>query len=280
MIAAAPFLGEFGWEVAMWVPWLRWIRKNTHRSSPDFAVYCRPGHEHLYHDFATDIIGVKVDDITTVDCVSAWVKGVRLRKNDYEEIVRDYLSHHLGLFKPSKIITPLELSYHWPSRGSPRLLRSEHTTYGTPDEKQDGWIAIHARNCPDKSPERDWPLEKWCELIPQLGGHVVAVGTQAHAPVGAEDLRGLPLKDVCLALSKCQMIIGPSSGPMHLANACGTPALWWSHNLKDCSRYKKWWNPWQRENRQVSKNWNPEVATVLSSLSALAEQLRSGSPSS
>ena len=272
MIAAAPFAGEFGWCVAMWTPWLRWVRRHQH-GSERFVVYCHKGHEHLYQDFASDVIGIEIEDITAVDCVSAWVNGVRLRQRDYGELV---LSHHREKKRPTKIITPLDLSYQWPTKGPPRLLRSEHVTYGTPDDKQEGWIAIHARNCPDKSPERDWPIEKWMELVPKLGGHVIAIGTRAHAPVGTEDLRNLPLKDVCLALSKCEAIIGPSSGPLHLANACGTPAIWWSHNLKDCSRYKKWWNPWQRENRQVSKNWNPEVSTVLSSLSAQVEQQRSG----
>ncbi len=264
MIAAAPFLGEFGWEVAMWAPWLRWVRKNTYRANPEFGVYCRKGHEHLYHDFATDIIGIQVNDITAVDCVSAWVNGVRLRKRDYEEIVRDHLSHHLDLFKPRRIITPLELSYNWPAKGPPRLLRSEHITYGTPKDKQDGWIAIHARNCPDKQPERDWPLEKWTELVSCLGDHhVIAIGTRAHAPVGTEDLRNFSIKDDVLAISKCQVMVGPSSGPMPLANACGTSALWWSGNLKDISRYKKWWNPWGRKNRQVAQTWDPSVNQVL-----------------
>ena len=147
----------------MWVPWLRWIRRNMH-GGQRFVVYCHKGHEHLYEDFATEVVGIKVEGITAVDCVSAWVEGIRLRRRDYGELV---LNHHLEKRRPINIITPLDLSYQWPPKSPPRLNRSEHFTYGTPADKQEGWVAIHARNCKTNQ-ERNWPMVTWCELVNRL----------------------------------------------------------------------------------------------------------------
>lgn len=69
-------------------------------------------------------------------------------------------------------------------------------------------------------------------------------------------------------LSKCDFIIGPSSGPMHLANLCEVPAYWWSANEKEQARYKKVWNPFKCENVCVSRTWKPTVEEVIECISS------------
>ena len=50
-------------------------------------------------------------------------------------------------------------------------------------------------------------------------------------------------------MASAQIVVGPSSGPMHLASLCGTPHLVWTdrrtYAMRKTSRekYETWWNP-------------------------------------
>ena len=268
---AAPFVGEFGWEVAMWAPWLRWMR-NEHRTVT-FDVLCKPGHQALYADFATRVIPVKeMPDILQVDCANAFVRvNGRLRREDYVEWVkRELEGHKTGTVKKGRVYTPLDIYYDW-NGGRPPILRQRiDVPYGS-DAKivKKPFIAVHAR-AHQKQPDRNWlPREKWDELMDELDGEqVIAIGALGHSlcPRGAMDLRGRPLGGVMDLLSQCRVIVGPSSGPLHLANACRVPVVWWSGNQKDEERYATAWNPYHLPNRRVGVTWQPSVDEVMACL--------------
>lgn len=260
---AAPFWGEFGWECSLWAPWLRWMMQ--HYYSPfegtKLMVLCRAGHEHLYEDFAA-AVPCRVPDDIKVDCEQVWVNGVRLDKDYYRKFVRSELGRTIT---KKELLTPLHLQTTWRGNQPPHLgKRGQYHCYGG-EPTLEGWIGIHARMCRTKQPERNWDIAKWTSLLEELKAqHVVAVGTEdaALCPPGAEDLRGLPLRDVCLALSRCQVAVGPSSGPLALAMLCGTDVIWWSPNVKDVLRFDNLWNPFEVRTLQLVDGWDPHPDDV------------------
>lgn len=259
---AAPFLGEFGWEVSLWVPWLRWMM-SKHYQGRDLTVICRAGHEYLYEDFTdktmTFAVGKPIDK---TDCQNVWIDGHRLTKEDYLTMTS------VAMCQKSKrrsrdTITPMDLRVHWSGNEPPWLKQAEYRPYGS-REKQEGWVCIHARSGL-MNLERNWAWRQWDSLIQTMNPeHIIFVGTNdaASADARGEDLRGQPLKEVCDAISRCQFIVGPSSGPLALAMLCCTPVVWWSPNPKDVSRFDKHWNPFQVETVRVTESWDPDAIEV------------------
>ncbi len=258
---AAPFLGEFGWEVALWVPWLRYCRQQYR--AHDFHVMCKPGHSGLYKDFATTVTEWKPEGITKVDCQNAWIDGVRPSRMDYVAWAKRVDEK----VRPKNVLTPWELRYVWNAGRPPLPMKDSlfHKLGNTP--AIDHFIAIHARAC-DKQSERNWSFNNWCKLVEKLPGNVASIGIAGgamHIP-GTENMRGLPLDALTDLLASCKWIIGPSSGPLHLANHCGTPAIWWSGNAKDKERYETAWNPFEVPNVCAAESWDPEVEDIYEAI--------------
>ena len=259
---AAPFLGEFGWEVSLWVPYLRWLTQHTHKGKV-FHVICKPGHEALYEDFATCTIPYLPMGMnrrqTRADCQHCWFGNLKVTKSDYREMVRVVNKPDAG-----KVITPYDLHVYWKGNDPPILLKSEYRPYGVQDKIR-GWVAAHARYCTAKQPERNWSMKNWEQLFTELDPkHIIWVGSQddAYCTGIGENLIGMPLKEVTDAISRCEFMVGPSSGPMALSLLCRTPVVWWSGNVKDKARFSEAWNPFDTEQVQVSDSWDPEPMEV------------------
>ena len=112
-----------------------------------------------------------------------------------------------------------------------------------PDKKYD--VLIHPRKRIHNRPWDNWETEKWNELLSNNLGRVGMIGlkNQTFNIEGIDDLRSLPLKETCDYLRSSSLIIGPSSGPMHLATLCGCPQVVWSDRPNTLLRYEKTWNP-------------------------------------
>lgn len=265
MIYAAPFLGEFGWLVCMWTPWLR---KMCELSGGEMTVLCKSGQQALFTDFA-DVIPVNVW-ASKADCQNAWQGNHRLVADDYVRMTQHALAP-LGR-EPRKhdILTPLDLQAVWPRNRPPRPARARHFRYQDGVQPYEKRIALHVRACPTKSPERNWNVGQAKRIgreLLGLGYQVYAIGSYDHAVCpGGNDARGMQLGTLMTMLAGCSAVIGPSSGPLHLANQCGTKALWWSANLKDVERYAKVWNPHRVDNKQVASSWTPTDKQILSSI--------------
>ena len=136
-------------------------------------------------------------------------------------------------------------------------------------------ITIHARSR-KLAKERNWSKEKWQELVRLLNkeGYVVAsIGTDVHN-IGVDlDFCNVEFKQLCKVIAMSKMLIGPSSGPMHLASIIGTPHLVWTykkkHNLggiagSNRERYEHVWNPFGCKVTVLDESmWNPSVKEVM-----------------
>jgi hypothetical protein len=258
---AAPFLGEFGWEVTLWVPWLRHQMLHSYQGR-DLTVLCRDGHQYLYEDFCDDILTFAVGrPIDKIDCQQVWIDGHRLTKKDYLTMAAVALRKRLV---PKDTITPMDLRVNWVGDAPPVLKQSEYRPYGKPNGRIG--IALHAR-ASRINPDRNWSTFKWAALAETLGGNLASVGhpDQSLHVEGTEDLRGVSLGALCDLMSCSHAVVGPSSGPLALAMLCGTPVVWWSANLKDQPRFKNAWNPFNVEEVQAAQTWDPDVIEVEAS---------------
>lgn len=81
------------------------------------------------------------------------------------------------------------------------------------------------------TPNKNWLPEYWIQLIKGLAtkGSVLEIGTGSPSPdISAEnyvDLRGQPLEELVAAVAAGDILVGPASGPSHVAAAVGTPAV-------------------------------------------------------
>ncbi|HEX5445767.1 MAG TPA: glycosyltransferase family 9 protein [Pirellulales bacterium] len=108
------------------------------------------------------------------------------------------------------------------------------------------------------SPAKRWPAAHWQELLGRIrvecGGSIVLIGSASEQPLagaitGDRDWPGvanwtglLSLRETAALLEHAQLLIGPDSGPAHLAAAVGTPAI----VLFSGTNRVPQWRPWGR----------------------------------
>jgi ADP-heptose:LPS heptosyltransferase len=82
------------------------------------------------------------------------------------------------------------------------------------------------------TPNKDWPDKYWIELIESLSERtgVIEIGTQGFKqkslPQNYIDLcNRTPVAELVAVIAAADIVVGPCSGPMHIAAAVGTPAV-------------------------------------------------------
>lgn len=137
-------------------------------------------------------------------------------------------------------------------------------------------VIIHARaTLKYNQTNRNWPtsnFEKIVKAFPGVQFH--SIGTQADYIKGTEDARNWQIGHLCSLLSEAKMIIGPSSGPMHLATLCKTPQIVWTGRKREKAikgtnrdRYEQIWNPFNTGVKVIDKyGWNPPVEVVIKAM--------------
>ena len=133
-------------------------------------------------------------------------------------------------------------------------------------------LIIHARACKKYNQEKwNWPDKNYEKVLKNLNpSKVCSIGTEAHHIKGTEDLRGIPLKDLCDIMASSKVLLTPSSGPGHLASLCGLSHIIMTDNYYQKSiggtnrdRYKYKWNRFKVKCRILDKhNWIPPVDLV------------------
>jgi hypothetical protein len=229
ILFAGPWVGEFGWELMHWQGFLRKLAPRYRK----VIVSCRAGQEALYADFAHEFV---LHDVRgTADCN-------RLLKVDNPE----ELSRVLSLVpKGADLLRPLGAQPHE---------RQRFVKFGKARPELATDVLIHPRGR-GHGTDRNWSRENWERLLERLAPLGLRVGcigltgaTQELAGDFAE-FRDRPLADTCDLMASTRLVVGPSSGPMHLASLCGTPHLVWTdrtryaRGLINRVKYERTWNP-------------------------------------
>ena len=255
ILLAGPWVGEFGWELFCWQGYVRKLSKNYDKT----IVIGRPNQKFLYQDFCDeyidfDPIGFKTDSWMCNDCIRF--------ENQINTIPHtDYLD---GNF---------DIGFRYAQNGmfdiKGMFKEQEFLKYKSNTLSNGYDIIFHCRNKMTGS-DRNWGKKEWIELFEMLKDNykIACIGNkEAFHIEGCDDLRSIPLSDLVSIMNNSQLIIGPSSGPMHLASLSGLKHLVWSseHNR---SRYLKDWNPFNTEVIFYSEeSWNPEPMNIYNIIS-------------
>lgn len=127
-------------------------------------------------------------------------------------------------------------------------------------------MVIHARATTKYgSSNRNWPMGGYGEMLDLLPNlKVCCIGKQAHHIPGTEDLRELPLKELCDVMASSKFFFGPASGPAYLANLCHLPAFVWGDEKKDIkARFD--WRPFKQVPVKFVRRfgWNPQPTDLF-----------------
>lgn len=247
---AGPFYGEFGWEIMTWQPYLRAKSRDVDK----MWISTFPGMEALYTGFHCP-----------VEFVPHNHPGRALEWRDVslcEHVVPDDVTERID---PIKRYRP----------------EGEFVRFGTP-RSRDIEVVFHARGV-QKSSFKNYPADRWQEIAEHFPKSASVGSKEDHHIPGTEDRRGIPLQELMDTICGAHVIVGGSSGVMHLASLCGTRQVVWAEDEKTHFgeklevRYMQTWNPlWTPVTWIASDNWNPPAERVLAGILAGAKEHRPG----
>ena len=248
-----------------WQGIFRRLAKQGHR----ITMVARSGHEALYEDYVHEFVPAVSLGMEEFGPTDGWRVNAREPQLPFMTRIGRFLGYRhmppLTCMRLGVVVTGSEQSF----------IRYQQPSPVTSDR----YVVIHAR-ATDKSgsAERNWSASNWSQLVNEIDPSVdvIAIGhpRQSICPEGAQDYRGVPLKDTIGVLSDAACVLGPSSGPMHLASLCGTPHVVWtnqdfwpSSGGTNRQRYERDWNPLHTKVVVIDDfDWQPPVQAILSAV--------------
>ena len=273
---AGPWAGEFGYELMYWVPLLRMMAKKFSK----LVAVIPEGHEVLYEDFAAEIITHKIDLGT--DKWRANAGDASFWARQWHQFVADgapreqqeNLTWQLAQRRDNAIVLESNKKLFQLPRAFRRLT--------VPDTERDPQIfAIHCRRA---GLDRDWPDEKFDELIQRLNADGITpriIGLPSDympcpsSPGMTRDCRTTDLGQTIRILSEVGLIAGASTGVQHLASLCCAPQVVWGvgsflipeyGTVEDA--YKHFWNPFDNWCNFLDAGFDPDVELVYNAIIA------------
>ena len=218
------WIGEFGWEIATWAPFCRYIAKNYDKA----IVTSFAGMEALYSDFAEFRCHNRIE-----------------RKLDFKKQYR--LKEKAIYVKYGKSKHVKDILIH--ARGLRKNIRKNYLQWEALKYLDAGWIGLNNQELKNYKNYPMFPNNDLCFGL---------------------DLRNLPLQELMNIIAGAKIVVGQSSGIMHLAMFCGTPVITWGDNkkyngkpLRD--RYENVWNPFNVKVHWIEcDNWQPSTKQIES----------------
>lgn len=272
ILIAGAFLGEFGYELCKWVPYIRYLAWEGNYDH--VVIICRSGHEYLYRDFATQFHNDDTPGQTTEWMING--KEPKITQETLDNILAVYRDES----EPNTPLSTVKYDLVQPTRD----IRENYTKiyflmYGEVKEDTPAIdVLIHARSTKKyNTGYRNWPKRRWVELMkkhPELTFASVGSKDGADRIPKTTDLRGIPIEELVSYMKKAKVLLSPSSGTAHLASLCGLSHVIWTddkrhgviggHTNKD--RYKYLWNPFNTFVRVIDTSWRPSIDEVAESL--------------
>lgn len=257
-LVAGPWVGEFGWELMSWQGYIRALS----RGFKETICFGPKGHQVLYGDFASRYIPI-VELPGLKDCWWVDQAGAQVMK----------LEKTVGLYDGTKVYP----------RSLVPLDRQEFIRFGDPSKAEDRYdVLFHIRGPVGKRKNHQWNIrnaEKVGQALLDEGykGGVIGTANGAQVIPGFKDLRGIELGKLMDVISAAKVVVGPSSGPMHLASLCGTPHVVWTdrqfYSMARCTnreRFERVWNPLKTRVEVIDKfDWNPPDSVIVEKVKEL-----------
>lgn len=257
-LIAGPWIGEFGYFLFTWQARLRWMAHNEYE---EVVVICRPGQEYIFQDFASEII---IWNVPLPDAASGSGCAGFTFRDEYTEEGADRVLPHTVL---------TEYNWRHDDQPDPRFKQQEFIVFGDKDKEEGYDILLHVRSTTKLDQGYKNRFTGWDHLLESLKDHRIAcIGTKSqadHLP-GTDDKRGVSLEVLTSIMRSSKVLVGASSGPIHLAALCDLPHITWvgrpiyTRHGSATWRYTKHWNPLNVEVRPLyDKRWNPPPRIVL-----------------
>lgn len=238
---AGPWIGEFAWEFMTWIPYLRLLSHDYDK----MYISTFEGVEALYSGFHCELEFCHV----------------------HGERVDNWMDGPMGEWMPKQ----LDGRFHIPAIKEYRV-EGEYVRYGSPVVKDVG-VLFHARGI-EKGASKNWPREKWEKLAENFPG-ARCIGSEADQIVTEFAWTTSDLGYLMDVIASAAVVIGQSSGVMHLALMCGTPIVTWGKcdNFGDTlkNRYMETWNPFHTPVTWVGDTWDPEPEQIMEAIRPTAK---------
>lgn len=242
-----PWAGEFGWELCWWNPMTRYYAQQY-----DYTTVAAPESSRYLYEFADTFIPLQTKGITY------WEGEL---KSDLPVVQADfYLTPETEFARHKNEPDRISTKRLW------RSLAPKHPVY-----QADILCAFRSRKYIGSYhvAGKEYPINLCQEIVDKLIDEGLSVacfgGSDNYCPGGAKDLRGWSLEKQCSAIAAAKCVIGPSSGPIHLASLCKCPHVTWitsvHHTLR--KRYEKLWNPFDTPIRFICHNRLPYPTEVM-----------------
>jgi len=252
VLLAGPWVGELGWELFCWQGH---IRKIAHQYDK-VIVFCKTGHEVLYSDFTDSFITFDIPVHLSSDM---WMcEGVSIQKmiDEVKELYTDkLLPFNTGISITNGNITVMK---------DMPFLNQKFIRYRSDSLDQKFDLIFHPRN-KRVGDDRNWGRDKWQQLVDALKQRfsIAVIGNHESFELdGTRSFRNIPLEQTISLMNRCRLVVGQSSGPIHLAALAGARHLVWSDE-KNRNRFEKIWNPLKTKCIFFSeKRYDPTVGDI------------------
>ena len=262
-LVAGPWAGEFGWELFAWQAYVRALSRSFNHT----VIVGRETSKSLYMDFADEYIAVTP---TGGDADSYFMHNYDINAAMKEVLMgrKELLTAASTIFVPRRLGNPPHTPHDTSIQVGNHHIVPEYIRFGEKLEKSYDYV-FHIRQRSFRNAD-NWHMEKWKTLRKLLGDVTIAcigIPTEAGWIEGTEDMRGNNLTTTLNILHNAKCVVGPSSGPMHLASLCGAPHLVWGRRNMSLTRYEKNWNPLQTEVLFVEEHgFHPSAQYVYDTL--------------
>lgn len=249
-----PWVGELGVELLHWVGIARSAARSRHWGEVIASSW--PDRSFLYKDFA--------DRFVPITPPSEHTRGSKCYGYDESSSPwEDILNFERGDVWLSPFGDPDHFHRIRALAASESVFRD--FSEGTQQLEERFDLLFHARATNKHNQvHKNWPVASWEALISSLprNWRIASIGDPrgAHKIEGTEDLRGVSLDLLAAHCSAADMLVGPSSGPVHFAMQCGLPVLIWMGEHRH--HYFPQWNP-QDVPVVCFDKWQPSVEDVL-----------------
>ena len=245
----AHFSGELGHELCSWNPYIRALSRKYDKT----IVITRPLNGALYADFADEIHAYtpSTNKANHSKCVDEMPEGY-YDQFDYDDIIPANTT--IAKWLPGKGV--------WINRNIfPKGMYPEWRKFGKVGSAEKHDIILHCRSTTKlNSGRRNWGLDNWMELVQNLQEfNIACIGTANDSLwiPGTYDFRGVGMQRVMDLMANASLVVGSSSGPMHLSQLVGTSHLVISEKINR-RRYLEDWAPFGTECIFVSEwSWKP-----------------------
>lgn len=241
------YIGEFGWELMVWHSLFRKMKDEG--ACDEIHAVCFEPFKVLYEDFA---------DVLMFDT-----------PQERATVPKHYLSEehvsYINELKKENDVVVFDAGFSTAGWNQPRA--HKFVSYKKDIEKEYDAV-IHFRNMPHRPQDND-SLEWATKLIQKLLSEkkrVALIGTSKGAldiDLPVDKFYDKPLSEVIDVINKSKIVIGQSSGPMHLAALCEAETIVWSNTELEgkregsregthsgialFERYNSMWNPFKNK---------------------------------